>query len=118
MKIVKEIFLIWAVSVAGELLNRLLPLPIPTGIYGLLLMLLLLCSGVLKLEQVEHVGFFLVEIMPIMFVTSAAGLVQYWSSLRAFLLPFLLAVTVVTWIVMAVVGLVAQRLTGGGKPHG
>ena len=57
MKIIRQIVIIWAVTLAGELLSALVPLPIPAGVYGLVLMLVLLLTGALKLEQVEQTGY-------------------------------------------------------------
>lgn len=114
MKILKQIAIIWAVTLAGELLSALLPLSIPAGVYGLVLMLVLLLTGAVKLEQVEQAGQFLVEIMPIMFIPAAVGLVDAWDSLRQFALPFLLTITVITWLVMALSGKLTQTLLKKG----
>lgn len=51
-----------------------MPLPVPASVYGLVLMLGALASGILKLEQVEEAADFLVEIMPVMFVPAGVGL--------------------------------------------
>lgn len=114
MKIIRQIVIIWAVTLAGELLSALIPLPIPAGVYGLVLMLTLLLTGALKLEQVEQTALYLVEIMPVMFIPAAVGLVECWSSLRSFAVPFLLAVTAVTWIVMILSGKLTQLLLKKG----
>ena len=53
MKYLKQFAIILAVCLVGEGLKALLPLPIPASIYGLVLMLAALMSGLLKLEQVE-----------------------------------------------------------------
>ena len=45
MKYVRQIGIIWGMTLAGELLNLLLPLPVPAGVYGLFLLLAaLLCA--------------------------------------------------------------------------
>ena len=49
MKYIKESAIIFGITMIGEFLNRLLPLPVPAGVYGLFLLLLLLCTKVLKL---------------------------------------------------------------------
>ncbi len=110
MKILKQIAIIWAVTLAGELLSALIPLSIPAGVYGLVLMLVLLLTGVIKLEQVERAGLFLVEIMPVMFIPAAAGLLDTWDSLRQFAVPFLITITLITWLVMALSGKLTQAL--------
>ena len=45
MKYIKESAIIFGITMIGEFLNRLLPLPVPAGVYGLFLLLLLLCFG-------------------------------------------------------------------------
>ena len=68
MKYLRQFCIILLVSALGEGLHILLPLPVPASVYGLVLMLGALASGILKLEQVEEAADFLVEIMPVMFV--------------------------------------------------
>lgn len=62
MKYVKECLIIFGITLAGEVLNGILPLPVPAGVYGLFLLLFLLCRGILKLEDVEATGNFLLDI--------------------------------------------------------
>ena len=65
MKYLRQFCIILLVSALGEGLHILLPLPVPASVYGLVLMLGALASGILKLEQVEEAADFLVEIMPV-----------------------------------------------------
>ena len=51
MKHLGQIAIIAGVSLVGELLSFLIPLPVPGSIYGLLLMLLLLVTKLIKLRQ-------------------------------------------------------------------
>ena len=68
MKYVKEMVIIFGITLAGEVLNQLIPLPVPAGVYGLFLLLGLLCSGIVLLPDVEHVGGLLLDLMPLMFI--------------------------------------------------
>ena len=52
MKYVKQFLIILLISALGEGLYAILPLPIPASVYGVILMLAALISGILKLEQV------------------------------------------------------------------
>ena len=56
MKYVKQFAVIAAVSFVGELLNKILPFPVPASVYGLVLMVLLLLTKVVKLEMIEDVS--------------------------------------------------------------
>lgn len=110
MKLIQQFGIILAITFAGEVLKGLLPLPIPVSIYGLLLMLVLLITGILPLEAVQDAGKFLIEIMPVLFVPAAVGLLDSWPSLQAVLLPVSVITVVTTIFVMAVSGLVTQAV--------
>ena len=73
MKYLRQFCIILLISALGEGVHILLPLPVPASVYGLVLMLGALTSGILKLEQVEDAADFLVEIMPVMFVPAGSA---------------------------------------------
>ena len=103
-----EAAIILGISLAAEVLHALLPLPVPAGIYGMLMLLVLLMTGTLKLEKVKHAGTFLIEIMPVMFIPAAVGLMDIAGGLGSALLPIVMIVIITTVIVMAVTGRTAQ----------
>ena len=118
MKHIAQIALIAAVSFVGELLNYLLPLPVPGSIYGLAIMLVLLVSGIIRLEQVKDTADWLISLMPIMFVGPIVGLIGSYNSYKNILLPLVLTVLLTTVITMAVAGLTTQGLMGRGRKGG
>ena len=73
MKYVNQFCIILAFSFAGEILNCLIPLPVPASIYGLLLMFLALEFKIIKVHHVKEVSSFLLGIMSIFFVPSSVG---------------------------------------------
>ena len=109
MKLLKQFMIILAVALAGEMFSALIPLPIPASIYGVVLMLALLISGLLKVEQVKTVSSFLIEIMPVMFIPAAAGLMQSYHLLAPSIAAYAVITIVSTIAVMAVSGRVTQR---------
>ena len=58
MKYLRQFCIILLISALGEGLHILLPLPVPASVYGLVLMLGALTSGILKLEQVEDASYY------------------------------------------------------------
>jgi holin-like protein len=108
MKYIYQFGVIAAITFIGELLRKVIDLPIPASVWGLVLMLLLLVTGMVKLEQVKEAGEFLIQIMPLMFVPAAVGLMVSWPELKSMLLPLIIIVIVTTIIVMAVSGKVTQ----------
>ena len=108
MKLLRQFLIILLLSLVGEGLHALLPLPVPASVYGLVLMLLCLCTGTLRLDQVERASDFLIEIMPVMFVPAAVGLTESWEQLRPVLVPVLVIMVLTTVLVMVVTGHVTQ----------
>ncbi len=110
MLYLRQFCIILFVSFLGELLYVIIPLPIPASVYGLVLMLAALCTGIIRLNQVKETAGFLIEIMPVMFIPAAAGLLNSWSLLRPVWLPFIVITLVSTVIVMGVTGQITQRM--------
>ena len=108
MRYLGQFAVILTVSCAGEVIKRAAGLPIPGSIYGLVLMFLLLVSGAIDLEQVKETGEFLVEIMPLMFIPPAAGLLDSWGLLEEMLLPAAVLIPVSSCLVIFVSGRVTQ----------
>lgn len=108
MKYMKQFAIILGVTLVGELLESVIKLPIPASIYGLVIMFLLLVSGRLKIHQVKETADFLIEIMPLMFIPAAVGLMESYHELEGILVPVVVIVVLTTVIVMAVTGRCAQ----------
>ena len=108
MKIAKEISIILGITWIGEMLNQILPLPIPAGVYGLFLLLALLCFGMVKPEEVDGTGKFLLDNMSPMFIPAGVGLIRYFDQIKAVGLPYLLINLVSTVIVFVVTGKITQ----------
>lgn len=118
MKYIKQLSVILAVSFAGEGLNRLIPLPVPAGIYGIGILFLLLVTKLLPLSAVEDTGDFLIEIMPLMFIPAAVGIMDSWAGIRSSAMAYILIALVSTVIVMGVAGKAVElvmKIKGGAK---
>lgn len=83
MKYINQVLIILLISFIGELLNYFIPLPIPGSIYGMILLFILLCTGLVKLHQIREVGNFLIDIMPMLFIPSAVGIMAQFEQLKS-----------------------------------
>lgn len=108
MKYLKQLAIILALTLTGEILHHLIPLPVPSGIYGLILLFLALMTGLLNPDAIRETARFLLEIMPILFVPAGVGLLSTWPQLKPILVPLLVIITVSTVVVMVVSGRVTQ----------
>lgn len=108
MKFMRQFGIILTVTFLGEVLKLIIPLPIPSSIYGLILMLAALKTNIIPLASVRGAGKFLIEIMPMMFIPAAVGLLNSWNTLKSICIPVIIITFISTVIVMAVVGRVTQ----------
>lgn len=108
MKYLIQLTIILGVSFLGEILNALIPLPIPASIYGMVIMFAGLCTGVIPLDKVRETGRFFVGIMPVMFIPAAVGLMDSWNTLQNMLLPVIVIMVVSLFAVMAAAGHATQ----------
>ena len=112
-----QFLIICLITFVSELLNYIIPLPIPSSIYGLIIMLILLKSNILKLSYIKDVGSFLLDTMPIMFVPIGVEIVTLFAVLKEFLFPMTIIVFVTTIIVMVVTGHVSQFVINKDKEN-
>ena len=118
MKYIKQMLIIGGISFVGEMLSYFLPLPVPGSIYGLVLMLAALLSGIVKLEDVKETSGFLLSFMPIMFIGPLVGMIDSYDLYKDSIAAFLIIALVSTVVVMVVTGAVAQLVMKLGRSKG
>lgn len=104
MKCIYQLFIILLVTFTGEILHYFIPIPVPASIYGLVIMLVLLCTGIVKLHNVEKTADFLIDIMPLMFIPGGVKLITVWVDIKPILFPLIVITVVSTVVVMVVTG--------------
>lgn len=108
MKWMKQFGIILLISFVGEILEKWIPLPIPASIYGIILLFLCLKLNIIPHEAVHETGKFLIEIMPLMFIPAAVGLLETWDVIAPAWLEYVAVTVIFTWVVMIVSGRVTQ----------
>ena len=114
----KQSALLFGFTLLGEALHRLLPLPIPAAVYGLVLLFLALCLKLVKVEQINKVSDFLLTILPILFVSPAVNLLESWGIVAPHVIPIALLVVSSTVLVFAVAGVISQLFCKKEDGHG
>lgn len=110
MKYLKQLTIILAITFIGEVLHKFISLPIPASIYGLVIMLICLKAGIVNINNVSETGNFLLDIMPVMFIPAAVGLMTIWRDILPVMVPILLITLLTTVIVMAATGKVTDYI--------
>mgnify|MGYP002672265810 FL=1 len=108
MKYVKQFLIILGISLIGEVLKYVLPLPIPASIYGMAILFVCLMAGIVKLDDVRESGKFLIEIMPMMFIPAGVGLMDSWETLQPVFFPVCMITVIAIFTVMLATGRLSQ----------
>ena len=118
MKYYTQFLRIMGFSLAGEVLQRLIPANIPASVYGLGLLFLALTLKIVKVEQVKTVGGFLISILPVLFVSPTVSIMEDWVLMKGSLISIFLLLFLSTILSFAVSGGVTQWvMKKGGKAH-
>ena len=110
MKYLSQFLRITGFTLVGELLQRIIPLPIPASVYGLILLFAALTKGIVKLEQVKDAGGFLISILPILFVSPAVGILENWGMIQHAVIPMFLLALLSTVTTFGIAGRITQSL--------
>lgn len=119
MKYIKQLLIILAFTLSGEVLAKVIPFPIPAAIYGFVLLFLALCTGALKKEHIDQTAKLLIACLGLFFVAPAVNILTYWNVIQPALVPICVIVLSSTFVVFTVAGLVTQALhRKGGEENG
>lgn len=111
MKLLRELLIILVFYFAGQILTKLLNLPIPGNIVGMILLLFLLCTNVVKLEMVDTVANFLLDHLAFFFIPAGVGLLTSLVVIKNSFIRLLIVCFISTIITIAVTALVVDFMT-------
>ncbi len=102
--------IILLICFTGEFLQTSLNLPIPGNIIGMLLLLFLLLTGLVKLPMIEDVSNFMLKHLSFFFIPAAVGLITCFSVLEGKWAVLISISVISTFIIAAVTGITVQML--------
>lgn len=115
MKYLRQLAIILVICFLGEALSRLLKIPVPGNVLGMVILLISLLSGVIKLEAIEDVTEFLLKHLAFFFVPAGVGIIGSMDIIAKNLFPILAVILLSTIVVFAVTGITVQILKGDKK---
>ncbi|WP_445475940.1 CidA/LrgA family protein [Methanococcoides methylutens] len=110
MKRIVQFAIILAICFMGDTIHNFFNLPIPGSVLGMLLLLVLLLTGILKLSMIEDVSNFLLKHLSFFFIPAAVGLITCFSILEGNWTALLFISVVSTFIIVVVTGITVQIL--------
>ena len=110
MKYLWQFSIIMVITFIAEIIKDFLLLPIPASIYGLILLFAALCCKIIKVSQIKESAYFLIEIMPIMFIPAAVSVMKHYKIREGLYLQSALIILFTTIFVMALTGISVQLI--------
>lgn len=110
MKIFREALIILCIYLLGEVISKGLNLPVPGNIIGMIILLTLLCTNIVKVEKVETISSFFLDHLAFFFIPAGVGLLTSFDIIKSSLIEILFICILATTIVIAVTGLIVQFL--------
>ncbi|NLK93684.1 MAG: CidA/LrgA family protein [Clostridiales bacterium] len=121
MKLLREAIIILGIYLVGEFLSKFFSLPIPGNILGMIILLILLCCKIIKLEQIETISNFFLDHLSFFFIPAGVGLLASAGIIKDIWYKLIIVCIVTTIIVIASTGITVQfvskkvRNKKGGK---
>ncbi len=99
MRIPLQLAVIFAICVAGEILHRIVGVPLPGNIIGMVILLILLCTKVIKPEHISGVSSFFLKYLALFFLPPSIAIMTVGDDILSkwpLLLFLCIAFTLVT----------------------
>ena len=110
MKLLRQMLLILAIYFVGDFISKGLHLPLPGNILGMIILLILLCTKIIKVEQVDDVATFLLDHLAFLFIPAGVGVLNAMDVLNGHIIQLLIIVITSTMVIMAVTGVVVESV--------
>ncbi|MDR5588457.1 MULTISPECIES: CidA/LrgA family protein [Clostridium] len=115
MKLFKEALIILIIYLLGEFLSSFFKLPIPGNILGMIILFLLLCFNVIKVDNISNVSDFLLDHLAFFFIPAGVGLMTSLNIIKSNWLKLLIVCLCTTIIIIASTGLIVQFISKKSK---
>lgn len=112
MKLLRQFLIILIICFIGEVLNKVVHIPLPGSIIGMILLFICLITGFIKLSMIDEISRFLMDHLAFFFIPAGVGLMAYFGVLKSSILPILVICFVTTFVVMIVTGWTIQIIKG------
>lgn len=108
MKLLREALIIFGIYLIGESLVAWTKIPIPGNIVGLLILLICLCTKIIKPSQIQTISDFFLEHLAFFFIPAGVGLMNSFGVIKSNIAQILIVCLVTTAITIAATGRVVQ----------
>lgn len=111
MKLFREALIILGIYLLGELLSSALHLPIPGNILGMIILFVLLCTKIIKVDDISHVTNFLLDHLSFFFIPAGVGLMTSMEIIKSTWWQLLIVCISTTVIIIGSTGVIVQAVS-------
>lgn len=112
MKLLRQFLIILIICFLGEVLSKVMHIPLPGSIIGMILLFICLLTGIIKIEMIQEISKFLLDHLAFFFIPAGVGLLAYVGILKENLIPIIIICFITTILVMIVTGWTVQIIKG------
>ena len=110
LRTLKQFSIILLILFIGQILQQKYGLPVPGTVIGMMILLFLLITKIIKIENIDKITKVLLDHLTLFFVPVGIGIITLFDKVKDIWCPLLIILFVSTIIVMAVTGLIVQIL--------
>ncbi len=118
MKILKQIAVVFAICLAGEIIAQMIPVDFPASVLSMVLLLILFLFKIVKVDHIQEKADFLLGNMAFFFIPAGVSIMDNYQYLADSIIPFILVCfisMIVTFVVTAYSVTFVMKILGGGK---
>jgi len=119
IKILFQILIIYAIYLTGNLISNLIKdiIVIPGNIIGMVLLLVLLTTNVIKLSLIEETANYMLKYMGFFFIPLTVGLMESYKIIENSIIQLMIILLVSCIVVMYITGKVTDFLISYKEKH-
>ena len=102
MKIVTQVGIIFSICWISQIIEKLLPFSFPASVIGMILLFILLCVQILKVDHIREKSDFLLENMAFFFIPAGVSIINYFDVLKNWVVQLIVICVVSTVVTFAV----------------
>ncbi|MEW8955420.1 antiholin-like murein hydrolase modulator LrgA [Clostridium sp.] len=100
------------IMLISNLIVKVLPIPMPSSVIGMVILFLLLCTKVIKLEMVEGLGGSLTSKIEFFFVPSGISVINSLPVMEKYGVQICLTIFIATVILLGITGVFSDFILG------
>ena len=121
MKYLRELTIVIAIYLFSDFISSSLNLALPGNILGMLLLLLMLITGIIKVTEVENIANFFLNHLSFFFSPAGVGLISSMETLKSSFIEIVIICITTTIFILIITGktveFIQKLMTKGGKSN-